>query len=160
MRNEDLVEVRYSKLVRESKYVRDQYKYSEAKNCIQQEILKLEEEYGISDESIKSFIELVEEEKVEIRHEIFKDIYTLCRYFKSNKYIKILDNIFKEELFSDLEFSVEILRSSTLAKSDDETELTAKIENYLSLHINECIKEERFGELPISTIFRIIQKSH
>lgn len=145
LRNEEQVEVHYLKPVSESKYFCDQFRS-----------IKL---YSTrSDKSIKSFIQLFEEEKVNIRYEIYRDIYTLCKYFKSNKY-KILDNIFKKELFSDLEFSIRILRTSRFAQSDNETELTAKIENYLSHHVNECIKKEKFGELPISTISRIIEKN-
>ena len=93
LRNEDHVEICYSKLVKESKYIRDKYKYWEAKNYIQQEIAELEYEYEISDESIKSFFQLVEEEKVNIRLEMYRDVYTLCKFFDTIKYKKILDKI-------------------------------------------------------------------
>lgn len=67
--NEDIHQISYSNLVFHSKYIRDKYIYSEAKECIQKEIEQIKKEYKIKDDCIKFFIDLIQHEKVNIPFE-------------------------------------------------------------------------------------------
>ena len=71
------IQVKFSKLVDQSKYIRDEYKYSEAVNFFQNEIDKLENNLKINEESIKLFIELIQQEKVNILIKHYSDFCML-----------------------------------------------------------------------------------
>ena len=45
-----------------------------------------------------------------------------------------------------------------MANDSLETKLVSKIENFLRVRINECIKNAKFCELPVSTICRIVDQ--
>ena len=153
--NDDSVQVNFSKLVCHSKYIRDKYNYSEALNSFQQEIDEIEQNMKIKEESIKFFIQLIQEEKITFPIEHYKDIYTLSEYFCVPTITTELDNIRGEELFNDLDFTIQILQDYEAANDRIETKLLTKIENFLKVRINECMKNRKFNELPISTIYRL-----
>ena len=155
-----LIQVKFSRLVSQSKYVRDKYKYSEAVNFFQLEIDKLENEFKIKEESIKHFIQLIQEEKVNISIEHYRDFCTLSEYFCIPRFTRALDDIRQQELFNDLDFTIQLLLDSESAENDIETKLTSKIETFLSDRINECLKNREFKKLPITTIFRILNGSN
>ena len=79
--DEEVFQVNFYKLIHQSKYIRDKYKYSEAINLIQCEIKEIIRKYNIKEESIKFFIQLIQEEKITLPIEHYKDIYTLSEYF-------------------------------------------------------------------------------
>ena len=107
--NSEVIQANFPKLFIQSKYLRDKYIYFEGLNSIQNELDDLENKMNISTESIKYFIELVENEKVEIPIERYKDVYTLCEYFCIPKLIHALDKISRDELFHDVNFTIQIL---------------------------------------------------
>ena len=98
--NEDeTISVNFCKLVKRSKYIRDNYKYSEAIDFLQPEITEIQNKYHIKEENIKCFIQLIQDEKISIPIESYKDIYTLSEYFKIHTFTQILDKISRETLF-------------------------------------------------------------
>lgn len=70
-----------------------------------------------------------------------------------------LDVISREELFNDLDFTIQILINSEAEKNGFETKFISQIEKFLQERINECMKSGKFGELPIPTIYRILDES-
>lgn len=55
-----------------------------------------------------------------------------------------------DKLFlSDLNFSIQIL----LDCKEAEIELVSKIENFITTRLNECMKNEKFKEIPTPTIY-------
>ena len=103
---------------------------------------------------------LIQDEKVDIAIEAYNDIYALSKYFCIPKIIQALDEIRQNELFQDINFSIEILHGNISSKDTIETYLACQIETFLSTRINKCIENSNFEKLPISTIYRIIEKSN
>ena len=155
-KNEDVIQVNFSKLVDQSKYIRDKYKYSEALSSVQYEIEEIEEKMDINDESVKIFMQLIQDEKVDLPIEHYKGVYTLSEYFYVPTITAELDNISRKELFKDLKFTIQFLHDYEASNNNIETKFAAKIEEFLRERINECIKNNKFGELEVSTVFRII----
>ena len=102
---------------------------------------------------------MIQEEKVSIPIEHYKDLYTLSEYFNISKFTENLDKISEEELFNDLDFTIQLLIDSTRSskENENETQFKNKIEKYLSERVNECILNCKFKELDISTIYRIFE---
>ena len=125
----------------------------------EKEIEEIAEKMNISEESIKLFIKLINEEKVELSIEHHKDIYLLSEHFCIPTITAELDDISPEEIFKDLNFTLQILHDFGTEDNDFKTELVNKIENVLRARINECISNSKFRELDISTIFLIIELS-
>lgn len=158
-RDENVIQINFVKLFAQSKYFRDKYKYSEAINYIQEEIEKIEEDLHISNEIIKFFFQLIQEEEVNIPLKHYNDFYKLSEYFCTQKITTKLDNISQKEILNDLNFTIQILLDSDTAKSSLETKLSSKIENFLVERVNDCFNNLKFNKLPMSTICRIFDKS-
>ena len=158
--NGEIIETNFSKLIKQSKYIRDKYKYSEAQHLIQHEMNQIKTDMHINNESIKLFIQLIQEEKVNIPIEHYKDLYALSDYFDIPKFIQELDEINQNEIYKDLNFTIQILEDLLSTENENDNKFQNKIENFLTNRINECIQNRYFGELPISTIYRIIEKSN
>ena len=107
--NGEIIETNFSKLIKQSKYIRDKYKYSEAQHLIQHEMNQIKTDMNINNESIKLFIQLIQEEKVNIPIDHYKDLYTLSDYFDIPKFIQKLDEINQNEIYKDLNFMIQIL---------------------------------------------------
>ena len=158
-KNADDLQIDFSTFYIKSKYLLDKYKYFEALESIQSEIDEIKQKFDMNDESIKCFIKLIEGEDVDLPIEHYKDIYRLSEYFCIPQITSILDKISRDELFNDLNFTIQFLLDSETEKNRLETKLSSKIENFLKERINECIKNAKFGELNVPTICRIIDQS-
>ena len=90
----------------------------------------------------------------------YRDLFTLSEYFVIPRFIRVLDDIRQKELFNNLEFTIQLLLNSESTDNNFETKLTSKIEIFLSDRINELIKNRKFSELPVTTIFRILDRSN
>ena len=62
--NEEYLQINFPRFYSQSKYIRDKYKYCEALDSIQSEIDDIDNKLHISDDSVKSFLKLFEEDKV------------------------------------------------------------------------------------------------
>ena len=64
---------------------------------------------------------------------------------------------------NDLNFCIQILLDSEDKEEDkkkeEEREISSKIENIIKTRLNECMKNAKFKEVPIPTIYRIIESS-
>ena len=157
--NEEYIQINFAIFFIKSKYIRDKYKYCEAFDSIQSEIDEIWDKLHISSESLKYFFKLIEDDKVNIPIELYKDIFALSEHFHTQKVTFVLDKIMQEELTTNLDFTIQILIDLETSKKRLETKLMNKIENFLKEQINECIVSAKFGELPVSTIYRIIDQS-
>ena len=153
LKSGNTVQFNFSRFFFCSKYLLD--KYSEMMKSIEREIVEVENKYNMKEEIIEEFIEIITKDKVFIPIEHYKDIYTLSKHFCIDKLTKFLDNK-KDELFlNDLNFSIQILQDN----KDTEIELCKEIENFLTRRLKECMKNSKFKELPIATIYRIINSA-
>ncbi|KAK8837309.1 hypothetical protein M9Y10_036740 [Tritrichomonas musculus] len=159
LENDDIIYVNFSNLIHKSKYIREKYKYSEALNSIQDEIDEIKNRLKISPVSLKLFMQLIQQEKINIQIDHYKDFYILSEYFYIPKFTRELDNIGINELFNDLDNTIQILLDSKSVDNEFETKLTDKIEKILATQINECFEHPKFSELPVSSIYRIIERS-
>ena len=159
LKNDDIIEIKYSKLVNQSKYIRDKYKYSEAIYSIQTEIEYIVNQMKINDNSIKFFIQFIHEEKVAIPIEYYRDIYILSEYFNTSILTKELNKISNNELFSDLNFTLQMLIDFNSNPKEIESKFGSDIEKFLAIHINECFQNPKLNEIPITVIYRILQLS-
>ena len=158
-KNSDTIQLNFPKLFIQSEYIQGKYKYPEALDMIQDEFDNIENKMNISEESIKSFIQLIDDDQVKIPIERYKDIYTLSEYFCLHDFTATLDSISNVFLLNDIDFTIQILADSETEKNGFETKLLSKIENFLKERINECIENAKFRELPLPTICRIVEQS-
>ncbi|WP_334089839.1 coiled-coil domain-containing protein, partial [Helicobacter typhlonius] len=156
LRNQNTVQFNFSKLLLRSKYAFE--KCSEIMTSIEREIIEFENKYEIKEEIMKEFIEIISEDKVFIPIEHYKDIYTLSKHFCISKLTNLLDKKMENFNDNDLNFCIQILLDET-EKSNEETEIVSQIENILKTRVNECMKNDKFKELPIPTIYRIIESA-
>ena len=64
----------------------------------------------------------------------------------------------QNKIITDLNFSIQMLHDSETTDNEYETDIMNKLENFLITHINECILNAKFGDLQISTNYRILNK--
>ena len=159
LKTDEILQIDYSKLIKQSKYFRDKYTYSEALNSIQAEMDEIEGRLKINNESIKYFTQVIQDEKIQIPIERYRDLFILSKHFHIKKLSKELTSIMENKLSSDINFSIQLLQDSEKTDNEYETDIASKIENFLITHINECILNPKFGYLQISTIYRILNKS-
>ena len=159
IKNEDVLQVNFANFFIQSKYIRDKYQYSEALLLISTEFEKMRSEFNVSYESIKYFIQLVQQEKVNIPIEQFKNLYILSEYFNIPKFTNELEKIYMSKLNQDLSFNIQILIDMKTMNNKLGTKLTIKAENFLSDRINECFENRKFSELSAPTIYRIVNGS-
>lgn len=81
--DDEIIQMNFTKFFFQSKYLRGKLN---AFNSIQDEIYEINMKMKISVECIKSFIQLVQEKKVNIPIESYKDICTLLEYFCIQKF--------------------------------------------------------------------------
>ena len=103
-------------------------------------------------------MEIITNDKVFIPIEHYKDIYTLSKHFCIGKLTTLLDNIMENLNDNDLNFCIQILLDCQEQEQtkEEETGISSKIENIIKTRVNECLKNDKFKEVPIPTIYRII----
>lgn len=75
--------VNFSQLIKYSQYVLDEYKYSEAKEHLPKLFIEIQAKYKINDENIILFCKLIQDEKVSITINNYRDIFKLADFFKA-----------------------------------------------------------------------------
>ena len=150
--------VNFSKLVSQSKYIRDKYKYSEAIISLTEEILRLQKTTKINDENIEQFVKYIQTGKVIIGYEEYQDMHKLSKTFEITRLTHELEAIIFSKMCEDLTFSIETLIYSESQQEEIENDLLEKIETFLSERMNESLSNKHFCRLPVSTIYRIIKK--
>lgn len=117
----------------------------------------------ISDESIEIFSKLILEEKVNISPINYWDLYQLSLIFQVKALQTVLDQ-YASDHSNDFDFILNLL-----IEREKVDEIESKLpKNYRSSHIedifvnkvNECFHNKLFDKVPISVIYRIIEKSN
>lgn len=116
--------------------------------------------YHIHNESVKTFFRLLNNEQVQIKTDEYLDLCRLSELFKVRSLKKLLKK-YSMNLAENIQFLLNLLiNQNTYMNSNSIDRLfSIDIETVLSKHINECLKSDKFKELPIPTIYRIIEKS-
>ena len=112
--------VNFSKLVSQSRHVRDKYKYSEAVCIISSELSRLQKTSGIKETSIEHFVKYIQSGKVKFGYEEYYNMRKLSKYFEISRLTRELDEIFDSKMCDDLNFSIETLAYSEREKEEIE----------------------------------------
>ena len=128
--------VNFSKLVSQSKYIRDKYKYSEASSILSEEISQLQRTTKIKEKSVEHFLKIIQTGKVIIKYEEYQDMYKLSKYFELTRLTHELDEIFNYKMCKDLNFSIETLLYSVSEEEEIESCFLSKIETFVSIIFN------------------------
>lgn len=156
------IKVNYYQLCKYSKLIRKEYNQDIFKNRLLEDIQRFQQEYDIDEQNIVLFFQLLQEENVEIQNEQYLDLCILSKLYKVNSLAKVLDD-YSEKHINDIDFAINLLlnepRSNKIRDIFPYGEMHGQLEEILANHVNECIQNENFGKLPISSIYRVIEKS-
>ena len=142
-----------------SERIQREYENDYIKERVKEQIKEAQRELNISDKSLGIFIELLKDQKVEISNESYLELNKLSKFFEIHPLTKLLKN-YAQGHSKDVNFIIQIILSIGAMKSDDEilNEInTYEYEKILQAEINECLINDKFGSLPISTIHRIMK---
>ena len=139
--------------------------YSKMITIIKDRIENIIDNEMIEPESIDLFLKLVQEEKVEINSVHYWDLYKLSEIFRV-KSLEIELERYAKEHSEDLDFIIRLFneREKRTKKTSEKIQqlidkCSINIEEILQQKFNECLKNDNFSNLPISTIYRIIEGS-
>lgn len=156
-----IVRVKFSLLCKYSNLIREEYHINDARNNLSAIFQNYQNEFNIKEKSIVTFINFILEKDVELKCDEYCDLSVLSQFFKVNKLIQILKRYLRSNsedigLISNLIIEQNSSKSSYIITSDD---ICADMEEILIKNIEDCLQNDEFGKLPISTIYRIIVKS-
>ena len=143
-----------------SHYAQEKYFSNSIINEISEEIQNIDKKYHFSKKSLETFIRLIEDEETIICNEDYFDLYKLSEIFQIHPLQKILQKYAKNNS-NEIDFIINLIKHKET--TNDELFYTDTIlvngEEILQDKIEECLLNKQFKELPISIIYRIIEKS-
>ena len=156
----------FSQLIKYSKRLRESYLFSDAINRLPQEIHKLEEEYHLLPDTMNYFFYLLQQkydinDETNLTYSQCIDLLRISKFFEIRK----LSSKIKEYIEShhiDIDFIIQmILYENNTQTGEDKYQIkvSEEMENFLTNKINDCLTNEKFKELPIQIIHRIINQS-
>ena len=156
----------YSQLTKYSKRIRDTYLFLDVYNRFPQEIQKFQEEFQLLPESVDYFFQLLRQ-NCDIDGQLNLTYIHCIDLLKISKFFKIRKLSFKTYQYindhkSDVDFVVQMIEHElkTQNKTEEHSlDISKEIEQLLTSKINECLSNEKFKELPIEILYRIISKS-
>ena len=152
------VKVKISQLFKYSKKFRENYQDIYFLPSLSNKLQIYQTKFNINDQNAILFFKLIHDERVVISNEIYFDLYKLSEFFNAIKLLNFL-NKYSKNNFNDLSNIIQKIRISM--QNDDDTDqdnFNTEMEQKLVDRINECFTNPYFGELPVSTIYRIISK--
>ena len=150
--------INYYKLQCKSKLVQQKYHKNEI-DCLSNDLLFYQQKHNIKDENIISFFNIIDDKKDYMVMEEYFDYLKLNQMLKIKKMQKIL-RTFTQKYINDINFVIKIINDHLSSQNNDENDdIMPEIEKVLSENINACLINEQFGNLPISSIYRIISNN-
>lgn len=164
------IKVYYSQLSKYSKFIRDKYMFSEIGNVLPDEIHRMQNQYNIISDNIDLFFQLLQDnfnlsENQSLSYIQYLDLLKISEYLQVKKLTKKLIKYSKIHNF-DISFIIEIIQYENAKASDSnnnryegEIKVNIEMEDVLVTKIDQCFQNDKFKELPIPFIYRIIEKS-
>ena len=157
----EILKSSFYSLMRYSRSVQDKYMENDIINSISKELETLRNLYDIKIENITKFFKMLQNERIDFCSDDYCDFSRLCDFFKVESVEKLLRGYIdrhSENIDMILNLMVDQI---TTQNTDliDKSQIVGNIEEMLSNNIEKCIEKETFGKLPISTIYKIIEKS-
>ena len=111
--------------------------------------------------SINTFLQLLNDEEIEMNNEEFTDLLKLSDHFK----VEILKNVLKKYLQShskDIDFilSLKIEEENGVKEEILTDDFSEEMEECLKTNINECLKNDKINQISVSSIYRMIEGSY
>lgn len=161
-----LINLYYSHLTKYSKRIRDKYLFNDVIEQFPQEIRQFQEEFQLSLESVYSFFQILQEnanikENLILQYNQCADLLKISKYLEIRKLYKVTKDYIKSHT-SDVDFSIQIIQHEIdkfKETGKTEYEINSEIEDILSTQIKQSLSNEKFADLPISIIYRIVEKS-
>ena len=156
----------YSQLTKYSKHIREKYLFSDVNNHFSQDIHQFQEKFQLLPENVDIFFQLLQQ-NYDINEDLFFT-YTQCiDLLKISKFLEVRKLTFKILQYIkshniDVDFIIQMLEYDIKMRKgggDQVIEISDDIEITLSSKINECLSNDKFKELPIQIIYRVVQKS-
>lgn len=128
---------------------------------IYQEIFgKFEEENNVNEKTIAYFFNLFNDQKIAITNDKYRDLFKISDFLEVKSFLNRLKR-YEKRHFKDIDFIItsiieELSLTSNQKSSQDKYKI--KMEEHLIEHINECFFNNKFKQLPIEIIYRIINK--
>lgn len=154
----------YSHFAKYSRLIRNKYLYPDVKNRLPQELRNFQEQYDINSSNIVFFFQLLQEDFIinqQLDYKQYTDLYKLSEILQVKKLSTNLIQYFNDHKV-DSDFQIQIILHDIKSNTDTENsqfQLNSQIEDFLSSKIADCFNSENFAKLPISVIFRIVEKS-
>ena len=158
-----------SQLIKYSKRARDEYSFSDISKQLTEDLQKIERQYKLSTENIIFFFQLLEQnfnmnENFVLTFQQCIDLLKITEYLKVRK-LSVKINEYLKNHNIDVDFIIQIILhelNSNLNTDDDnrqQFQINPQMEELLTSRIEDTIQNEKFALLPISIIYRIIEKS-
>lgn len=152
-------EVDYCQLFKYSRLIKDKYPFDKAKNELTPFFQSVQSEYNINEKSFIQFFSLIQEKNIYLNIENCIDLWKISKIFKVKK-LQTLILKYSKNYQKDVDFlSILLLNQESEYNHALVQELSINIEEILLDEIEKCFQSEYFGKLPISVIYRLIDKS-
>lgn len=161
-----MIDLYYSQIVKYSKHVREGYIFSDIINRLPQEIKKFQEDSQLPLENIVLFFQLLQQ-NYDIKDNLILtyiqcvDLIKISKYLEVRKLSKQIDEYINNHN-NDIDFVIQMIQHENKTLNNAENcviNISKEIENILISKVDKCLLNEKFAELPISLIHRIIERS-
>lgn len=154
----------YSHLSKYSRLIRKKYLFSDVQDRLPQELHKFQEQFDINPETIIIFFQLLQkdfsiDENDSFTFKQYVEFLHISDFLQIQKFTKkIIDYINSQKVEAD--FAIQIILYEIEKAQNTKNlkfQINKEIEIVLSSKINECFQNEKFAQIPISLIYRIIE---
>lgn len=155
-------EVEYMQLFKYSKIVKEQYPFKIAKaGDFSYLIQEQQQKYNIDEKNIIQFFRLIQEMNVNLSIDNVFDLWALSIILEVSRLKKLISKFIKKNE-NDVNFLSKLFVVKDSQQYDDLrefSEIKINIEEQLIKKIEDCLQSPNFEKLPISVVYRIVEKS-
>lgn len=155
------ISVNFSQLCKYSQTIREEYLLKDVSERLSQDLQRFQKDYNIDEKNIIHFFELIQKEQISINNDEYFDFCKLSNIYK----VTILQKILRKYSHShskDIDYIIHLMTEQKMPGNEYlfENDLySVELEDILGSQIEKCLQNENFKKLPISTVFRIIEKN-
>lgn len=158
----NIIKIPISNLLNFSALLQQECLYSDAGNFFSHKLQLFSKEFNIKESSILTFLIMLQGRDFTVVNEQFCDLSKLSYLFKIDLLQKFLEK-YANNHSNDIDFNINLILERMSIEKDcifGQDNLSTKAEAFLCKNIDECIVTDVFWKLPISVIYRIIEKSN
>lgn len=160
------IDINYQKIIHYSKYIKNKYLPKDLNEHFPDELERFQDENDINLENIALFFNLIQQnfkikEDLNLSYNQYKDLANISEYLQSKKFSKKIQKYTK----FNTDFIIQQIHHEVQAQNNNDDDLNynkfqinKNMEEKLTENICECFLNEKFIDLPISIIFRIVEK--